>query len=136
MSLDISENEGTSEKECVEIEDWGFSVHFALGFQENSIYTYVFAKILHNSAKFIQKLTSGFKNHMKNLNNSRQVVESSKSWNLTSFCLKNTFLQLKHYIQRIYLTLLSTTCVKIYQIIENIFENISHFSRHNSSASF
>ena len=37
--LDIFENEGTSEKECAEIEDWGFSVYFVLGFQENSIYT-------------------------------------------------------------------------------------------------
>ena len=26
-------------KRCVEIEDWDFSVHFVLGFQENSIYT-------------------------------------------------------------------------------------------------
>ena len=26
-------------KRCVEIEDWGFSVHFVLGFQKNSIYT-------------------------------------------------------------------------------------------------
>ena len=33
------ENEGISEKGCVEIEDWGFSVHFGLGFQENPIYT-------------------------------------------------------------------------------------------------
>ena len=39
MGLDIFENEGKSEKGCVEIEDWGFSVHFVLGFQENSIYT-------------------------------------------------------------------------------------------------
>ena len=39
MGLDIFENEGTSEKGCVEIEDSGFSVHFGLGFQENSIYT-------------------------------------------------------------------------------------------------
>ena len=31
-------------------------------------------------------------------------------------CLKTTFLQLKHYIQKIYLTLLSTICVKIHQI--------------------
>ena len=40
------------------------------------------------------------------------------------FCPKNTFLQLKHYIQRIYLTLLSTTCVKIHQITYVIFETI------------
>ena len=51
-------------------------------------------------------------------------------------CPKNTFLQLKHYIQRIYLTLLSTTCVKIHQIPYVIFETISHFSRHNSSVFF
>ena len=42
MGLDIFENEGTSEKGCVEIEDSGFSVHFGLGFQENSIYTLQF----------------------------------------------------------------------------------------------
>ena len=39
MSLDIFEKEGTSEKGCVEIEEWRFSVHFGLGLQENSIYT-------------------------------------------------------------------------------------------------
>ena len=39
MGLDISKNEGALEKGCVQIEDWGFSVHFGLGFQENSIYT-------------------------------------------------------------------------------------------------
>ena len=38
MGLDTVENEGISERGCVEIEDWGFSVHFGLGFQENSIY--------------------------------------------------------------------------------------------------
>ena len=37
MGLDIFENETTSEKECVQIEDWGFSVHFGLWFQENFI---------------------------------------------------------------------------------------------------
>ena len=34
MGLDIFENEGTSEKGCIEIEDWGFSVHFGLGFKK------------------------------------------------------------------------------------------------------
>ena len=48
------------------------------------------------------------------------------------FCLKTAFLQLRH-IQKIYLTLLSTTCVKIHQIPYVIFETISHFSRYNSS---
>ena len=42
-------------------------------------------------------------------------------------CPKNTFLQLKHYIQRIYSTLLSTTSVKIHQIPYVSFEIISHF---------
>ena len=37
------------------------------------------------------------------------------------FCPKNTFLQLRH-IQRIYLTLFSTTCAKIRQMIYVIFE--------------
>ena len=50
--------------------------------------------------------------------------------------LKNKFLQLKRYIRRIYLTLLSTTCVKIHQIPFTIFETISYFSRHNSSLFF
>ena len=39
MGLDIFENEGISEKGCIEIEGWDFSLHFELGFQENSIYT-------------------------------------------------------------------------------------------------
>ena len=33
------EKEGTSEKECFEMDDWGFPVHFLLRFQENSIDT-------------------------------------------------------------------------------------------------
>ena len=110
---------------------WGFKkISFTL-------HTYVLAKILQNGAKFIQKLTPDFKNHVRNLDNFRQAVGSPKSWNLMGyFCPKNTFLQLKHYIQRIYLTLLSTTCVKIHQIPYVIFETISHFSRHNSSVFF
>ena len=94
--------------------------------------TYVLAKTLQNGAKVIQELTTGFKNCMRNLNNSRQEVKSQKSLNLVDFlCPKNTFHQLKH-IQKIYLTLLSTTCVKIHQITYAIFETITHFSQHNS----
>ena len=51
-------------------------------------------------------------------------------------CQKNIFLQVKHYIQRIYLTLRSTTCVKFHQTLYVIFETICHFSRHNSSVLF
>ena len=63
---------------------WGFKkILFTL-------YTYVLAKILlQTGAKFIQKLTHGFKNHMRNLDNFRQAVESPKCWNsMGSFCTK------------------------------------------------
>ena len=100
------------------------------GFKKSplTLYTYLLAKMLQNGAKFIQKLAPGFKNHMRNLDTFRQAVESPENW--------NTFLQLKHYIQRIYLTLFSTTCVKIYQIPYVIFETVKKFSRHNSFSDF
>ena len=44
-----------------------------------TLYTYLSTKILQNSAKFIQKLTPGFKNYMMNLDNFRQSLESPKS---------------------------------------------------------
>ena len=85
---------------------------------------------MQNGVKFIQKLTPDFKNHMRNLDNFRQAVESPKSWNSMGYtCPKNTFLQLTHYIQRSYPPLLSTTYVKIHQIPYVIFETLSHFSR-------
>ena len=80
----------------------------------------------------MQKLIPDFKNH-RNLDNFRQAVKSLKCRNSMGYiCLKTTSVQLKYYIQKIYLTLLSTTCVKIHQIPYVIFETISHFSRHNS----
>ena len=67
------------------------------------LYTYNLAEILKNCAKFIQKLAPGFKNHMRDLGNCRKAVESSKSWNsMGYFCPKNTSLQEKHFMQRIY----------------------------------
>ena len=70
---------------------WGFKkISFTL-------YTYVLAKILQNGAKFVQKLTPGFKNHMRNLDNFRQAVESLKRSNLICyFCPKNSFVQKIH----------------------------------------
>ena len=57
-------------------------------------------------------------------------MKSPKSWKSIGYiCLKTTFLHLKH--QQIYLTLLSTTCVKIHQIPYVIFKTICHSSRHN-----
>ena len=75
--------------------------------------------------KLIQKLTPDFKNH-RNLDNLWRGVKSPKIWYSMGYtCLKTTFLQLKHYLQKIYVTLLSTTCVKIHQIPDAIFETIS-----------
>ena len=98
MGLDIFENEGTSEKECIEIEDWGFSVHFGLGFKKIpfTLDTYVLVvKILQNGAKF-RYTKAGFKNY-RNLNNFRQAVESPKSWNLMGFCPKKYIPSAKTY---------------------------------------
>ena len=70
----------------------------------------------------------GFKNHMRNLDNFRQAVESPKRWgSMCYFCPKNTFLQLKH-IQRIYLTLLSSICAKIHQILYVIWNRKLFFT--------
>ena len=136
VGLGIFENEETSKKGCVGIEDWGFSVLFVYVFQENSIYILRFVNILQNGAIFTQNLTPGFKKRMRKLNNFRQTVKSPKKWHLMGYCPKNTILQFKHYTQRIYLTLLSPTGVKIQQITYVIFETISRFSRHSSSVSF
>ena len=42
------------------------------------LYTYVLAKILQYGAKFIQKLTTGFKHNIWNLDNFMQVVKVKK----------------------------------------------------------
>ena len=137
--------EGTSEKGCVEIENWGTSVHFLLGFKKISftLHIYVLVKIFQNGADFIQKLTSGFKNQMRNLDNFRQAVWSPKSWNLIGyFYPKNAFSQLRNYIMKIYLTLLSTICVKTHQILQTKSQFFPKFGwlisvmRDNSSALF
>ena len=52
-----------------------------------TLFTYVLARILQNGAKFIQKPTPGLKNHMRNLDNYRQAVESPKSWNFVQNCI-------------------------------------------------
>ena len=52
---------------------WGFKkIPFTL-------YNYAFAKILQKGPKFMQKLTPGFKNHMRNLENFRQPLKIPKS---------------------------------------------------------
>ena len=49
------------------------------GFNKIPFKLYTYGVLLQNGAKFIQKLTPGFKNHMRNLNNFGQAVESPKS---------------------------------------------------------
>ena len=44
-----------------------------------TLYIYVQTKTSQNGAEFTQKLTSCFKNHMRNLDNFRQTVQSPKS---------------------------------------------------------
>ena len=76
--------------------------------------------------------TAPWNNCTKYLDNFKEAVDSPKSCDLMGyFCPKNTFLQLKHYIQKIYPTLLSTTCVKIQEMTDVIFETISYFPRHS-----
>ena len=44
-----------------------------------TLYNFFLAKILRNSAKFLQKMTPSFKNPMRNLDNFRKAVESLKT---------------------------------------------------------
>ena len=71
-------------KRCTEIEVDASLCTLYWGFKKISftLYTYVLTKILQNEAKFIQKQTPDFKNHMRNSENFRQAWESPKSWNL------------------------------------------------------
>ena len=77
-----------------------------------------------NDAKVLQKLTSGFKNHMRNLDNFTQAVESSELKFDGLLLSKKYITSARHYITKIYLTLLSISCVKIHQITYVIFETI------------
>ena len=69
---------GNIRKWCVKIEDWGFSVHFVVGFHPFTLYTYVLAKILQNGAKFIQKLTPGFKRSHEEFGQRQTSIGKSK----------------------------------------------------------
>ena len=61
------------------------------------------------------KLTRSFKNYMRNLNNFRHKVQKvGIQWDNLS---KKYISSAKTFIQRIYLALLSTTCMKIHQIL-------------------
>ena len=82
-----------------------FSVHFVSEFQDNSIYTFhlCFGKDITKWCKVYTKTNSWFKNHMRNLDNYRQAVESPKSWNfvqkLHSFSYNIYRGFIRHYFQ-------------------------------------
>ena len=106
-----------------------------------TLYTFVLAKILQNDAKIMHtKTDSWFKKSLKKFG--QLQISSRKSYKLKfdrRLCQKNILLQLKDYIKRIYSTLLSTTCVKVHQMICHKFtkfEAISHFSWQNPSIFF
>ena len=62
---------------------------------------------------------------MRNLDSFTQKVENPvEELKFDWLLLKKTFLQLEHYIPKIYLILLSTTFVKIHQITYVIFETM------------
>ena len=69
--------EANLEEQRWKIEASLYTLH--LSFKKIPFTLYTLAKILQNGAKFIQKLTSGFKNYMNNLDKLRQAVESTKS---------------------------------------------------------
>ena len=80
MDLDIFERK--HQKKVVlkqNIEASLYTLYWGLKKIPFTLYTCVLAKVLQNGAKFIQKLTPGFKNHMGNLNKFRKSVESPKS---------------------------------------------------------
>ena len=52
------------------------------------LYTYVLAKLLQNGAIFKQKLTPGFKNHMRNLDNFRQAISQKDEIQWATFVQK------------------------------------------------
>ena len=119
----------------VEREDWGFSVHFGLRFQENSIYTYtyVLAEILQNGEKF-RYIKAGFKNY-RIFEQLKTSIGKPKKLTFDGLLSKKYNPPAKTWI---YLASsnISTTWVKIHQITYVIFETISHFSQHIFSVSF
>ena len=138
MGLNIFENEETSEKEFVEIEDWGFSVHFVLGFQENSIYTLhlCFSYDITKWCKVYTKADFWFQKSHEKFEQLQTSSVKSKKLKFDGLLPKKCIPSAKIIFRGIYPTFFSTTCVKTHQITYVIFETIRHFSRHNFSVRF
>ena len=109
---------------------------FYWGFKKKKHFTLTFYKMVQSLYKnwlLVSEITWGI---WKTFDKQWKVQKIEIWWLLLSkkyTSPKKRFVKLKHYIHRIYLTLLSTTCVKIHQVTHVIFETISHFSRHNFS---
>ena len=100
------------------------------GFKKNPFthYTYVLDKILQSGAKFIQKLTPGFKNHMRNLSNFRQAVESPKSWNLMGFSPKKHIPSAKTYTVDLSNITFNYLCVDSQNYLRHFWNHKSFFT--------
>ena len=96
------------------------------------LYTYVLAKVLQSCTKFIQKLIPCFKNH-KEFGQLQTSSGKLKKLKFNGLLLSKKYIPSAKHMQRIYLRLLLTACVKTDQISHVIFETISYFSQHNSS---
>ena len=104
--------EGTSEKGCIEIEDWGFPVHFVLGLTDS----------------WFQKSYEEFEQLQTSIAKSKKLKHDE--------ILSKKYIPSAKTLHTEDLSNISATCVKIHQIAYVIFETISYFSQHNSSASF
>ena len=80
------------------------------------------AIILQNGAKFIQKLTPDFKNHIRDLDNFRQAVKRPTSKRLMDYIPSAKNLNTEDLFKITF-----NYFVKIHQISDVIFEIISHF---------
>ena len=156
---------GNTRKECVEIEDWGTSAYLCWDFKKvlcKACLRFNCFLVIKGILKALFSFISWLLNlsYLPMVQNREKIctkatvklvlkiiwgiwITSDKQWKVQKFKIqsatfvgKNTFLQLKHYIHRIYLTLLSTTYVKLHQVPLVIFKTISHFSQHNSFALF
>ena len=74
------------------------------------------------------KLTPWFQKSHEEFGQLQTSSGKSKKFKFAGLLLSKKEFPSAKTLQRIYLTLLSNTCVKIHQIPHAIFETISHFS--------
>ena len=93
-----------------------------------------------NKKKILNHKFVVFLIYMRNLDNFRQAVQSQKSWNSMGYiCPKTTFLQLKHYIQKIilhYFQLLVWKFTKFIKIPYVIFHDTTRLFYFSSNITY